>query len=114
MSKKNKKPQVRKRQKPTVGQLEFTNVVYMERELVDGKVQIFGTCTCKKWRSSPEATTITKVGLEAKQHVIDSDGKCALRSHPVEPTAEDVPAVEEVMREVEAGFAGETPIEIDP
>ena len=87
MPKKNRKPQIRKRQKPTTGRVEFTDVVYLEREKDEnGKEQVFAVCTCNKWRSSPEATTITKVGLEAKKHVDESDGKCRLRNHSVPVT----------------------------
>lgn len=86
MSKKSKfrKPQIRKRQKKTVGQAEFVDVVYMDRETIDGKRQVFAACTCGEWRSSPAAITITKVGMEAKAHVLA--GKCQLRFHaePVE------------------------------
>jgi hypothetical protein len=109
MSKKNKKPQVRKRQKPTTGQLKFQDVVYLEREKVDGVVQVYATCTCDKWRSSPEATTITKAALEAKQHVLDSGGDCLFRQHDV--PADMLPETEE-----EAGeyLAGETGTEVEP
>jgi hypothetical protein len=85
-------PQLRRNTKPTTGQREFINVVYMEKENVfdpeteETKKQIYATCTCEKWRSSPEATTINKVAMEAKAHVEASEGKCQLRQHdPYEP-----------------------------
>lgn len=73
---------MRTRQKKTVGRLKFTDVVYLEKEKIDGKEQIFATCTCNQWRSSAEATTILKVANEAKAHV--DSGPCELRSHTVE------------------------------
>ena len=74
------KPQRRDRLKETVGKLEFVDVVYMEKEVdEDGKTQIFATCTCGDWRSSPEATTIQKVAMEAKAHV--QAGPCVFRPH---------------------------------
>lgn len=112
-NKSKKKPQIRKRQKPTTGKLEFQDVVYLEREhkLVEGKVTtvVYATCTCDKWRSSPEATTITKCGLEAKQHVIESEGKCKFRKHDV--PAEMIPDSEEEAIEY---LAGETDTKVDP
>jgi hypothetical protein len=75
-----RKPQIRKRLKPTVGKLEFVDVVYMAKEVdEDGQTQIFATCTCDNWRSSPEATTIQKVAMEAKEHV--QSGPCVFRPH---------------------------------
>ena len=79
MGKYTKKPQVRKRTKPTTGQNKFVDVVYLERERIDGKEVVYGVCTCGNWRSSSEATTINKVGVEAKKHV--ASGPCQLRSH---------------------------------
>lgn len=77
---KNYVPQQRKKLKKTVGQLEIVDVVYMSKEVDDdGVTQIFAACTCEKWRSSPEATTITKVALEAKEHV--QNGPCMFRQH---------------------------------
>ena len=86
MSKKNRKPQTRKRQKPTTGQLEFLDVVYLDRVRdAEGTEQVVAVCTCDKFRSSVEATTITKVAMEAKAHVEASNGKCRLRPHDEEP-----------------------------
>lgn len=86
--------QSRKRIKPTTGQREFVNVVYMEKETVfdaeteETKKQIYATCTCGEWRTSSEATTINKVAMEAKAHVEASEGKCRLRQHdPYEPAS---------------------------
>lgn len=85
---KNYIPQKRFRQHDTVGKLEFVNVVYLEREAVwdpekEAYVdQVYATCTCDKWRSSPEANTIQKVALEAKEHV--NNGPCRLRQHNYE------------------------------
>ena len=91
-SKKNRKPQVRKRTKPTVGQAEWVDVVYMDRRKVDGVYQIYAACTCDQWESSPEATTITKVAREAKTHV--DGGRCQLRFHdPVEVTEGDLETI---------------------
>lgn len=84
-----RKSQVRRRLKPTTGKIEFTNVVYMEKEDVDGRKQVYGTCTCG-WRTTSEASTIQKVGMEAKAHVEASEGKCKLRQHVLdEPTTPD-------------------------
>ena len=99
MAKKHKKAQVRKRTKATVGKREFQDVVYLEKEMDEnGVVQIVGMCTCDKWHSSKEATTITKVALEAKKHV--ESGPCTFRPHAVDPEDEDL--------------AEETDIEVDP
>lgn len=81
--KRNKKPQTRHRQKKTTGQLEFTDVVYIEKEKIDGKDNMYATCTCGKWRSSPEAKTFTAIGREAKAHVVESGHR--FRHHEVEP-----------------------------
>jgi hypothetical protein len=108
-NKHNKKRAARGRTKPTTGQREFVNVVYMSREIVDGKVQVYGVCSCNKWRSSKEATTITKVGLEAKAHILASDGKCSFRFHEVPEGMEE--ATNEDVDEV---LAEETGIEIEP
>lgn len=85
MVKKHKgyKPQRRGRLKKTTGKLEFVDVVYMEKETVDGTQRVYATCTCGKWRSSPEASTIQKVAIEAKAHV--DSGPCRLRQHPDGP-----------------------------
>lgn len=75
-----RKPQIRIRQKETVGRLELVDVVYMDKEVDDeGTTQIFAACTCGDWRSSPEATTIAKVAMEAKAHV--EAGPCMFRQH---------------------------------
>jgi len=79
----------RKRTKATTGQREFINVCYLEREIIDGKVQVYGVCSCNTWRSSKEADTITKVGLEAKKHILASNGKCAFRFHEVPEDLEE-------------------------
>lgn len=83
--KKNRKPQARKRTKETTDQLEFTNVVYMEKEKMDDKDNVYATCTCGEWRSSSEAKTFTAIGHEAKAHVEASKGQCALRRHAIKP-----------------------------
>lgn len=82
MSKKHEhyKPQKRHRLKKTVNYLQTVDVVYLDRERIDGVEQVYAICTCGEWRSSPSATTIAKVGLEAKKHVQDSS-TCALRQH---------------------------------
>jgi len=84
MAKKHNKkwyrPQKRERLRETVGKLEFVDVVYMAKERdEDGVEQVYATCTCDQWRSSPEATTIQKVALEAKAHV--QAGPCVFRPH---------------------------------
>lgn len=82
----NYKPQKRTRLKPTTGQLEFRDVVYLDKiKDAEGVEQVVAFCTCDKWKSSDEATTITKVALEAKAHVDASNGKCRLRPHDAEP-----------------------------
>jgi hypothetical protein len=97
MPKKHRKPQVRRRTKPTTGQIELANVIYMDREWIENDEGLrvraaFGACTCGKWRSSPEATTLMKVGIEAKAHA--EAGDCVLRFH--EMTKEDLQAAKEV------------------
>lgn len=128
MSKKRKfkKPQIRRRSKRTTGQLQFTNVVYMERERVDDpenpgrkKTVAYAVCTCDKWRSSEAATTITKVGMEAKKHIEASDGKCAFRYHDIPDDLNDeqltAGAVTEARRKMVAEeLAKETSTEVDP
>lgn len=70
---KHKKPQVRKRTKHTTGYLTLVDVIYMVKEPDgEGGERVFATCTCKEWRSSEEATTITKVGMEGKKHAEES------------------------------------------
>ena len=89
------KPQKRSNQKPTVGQREFINVVYMEKETIDDRKNVYAVCTCGNWRSSPEATTFGKIGKEAREHVLASEGKCQLRQHdpyekhPLDPLSEE-------------------------
>lgn len=84
MAKKHKKyvPQKRFPQKETTGHRKFVDVVYMDKEIVDGVENIYATCTCDKWRSSRDANTITKVAIEAKKHVLA--GKCEFRPHDPE------------------------------
>lgn len=74
MAKKHKgyKPQIRKKQKDTVGRIDLVeiDVIYMDREKdADGVQQVFAACTCGNWRSSSEAKTFGKIGTEAKEHV---------------------------------------------
>lgn len=120
MSKKKfKKPQIRRRSKRTTGQLQFTNVVYMERETVDGVRKVYAVCTCNEWRSSDKAVTITKVGMEAKKHIEASNGKCAFRFHDIPDDLNDeqltAGAVTEARRKMVAEeLAKETTTEVDP
>lgn len=84
MAKKHKgyKAQVRKKQKETVGHIELVevDVIYMDREKdEDGEQQVFASCTCGNWRTSPEAKTFGKIGTEAKQHVEETGHQ--LRQH---------------------------------
>ena len=83
---KNYKPQNRRNTKPTTGYHTLVDVIYMEKE-PDGVIgengkegeRVFASCTCKEWRSSAEATTITKVALEAKAHAEETGHQ--LRRH---------------------------------
>lgn len=85
---KNYKPQKRSRLKITTGQLVSYDTVYMDRESYfdveknEKTIRVYGLCTCGKWRTSEEATTIQKVANEAKAHVENSPG-CRLRQHDV-------------------------------
>lgn len=92
--KKFRKPQIRKRIKPTTGKLELVDVIYIDKERTPDpdnpkrkKEHFFGTCTCKQWRSSKEATTLKKIGEEAKQHVEESGHQ--LRKHDVIDEGDD-------------------------
>lgn len=87
---KNYKPQKRRKLKITTGKLISVDMVYMDREKIEDpetgekKEMVYATCTCGKWRSSNEATTIQKVALEAKAHVESGSG-CIFRPHEAEP-----------------------------
>lgn len=94
------KPQNRNRLKKTVGQLKLIDVVVLAKEKTDDGENIFAACSCG-WRSSSEATTLVKVGREAKEHV--NAGECRLAHH----TDDEVGLVDQI-------FAGETDTEIEP
>lgn len=82
-SRSNKKRPVhtRSRTKPTTGQLELTEVIYMFREKIEGGEgeRVAATCTCGTWRTTEEANTITAVAREAKLHAVASGHQ--LRKH---------------------------------
>lgn len=77
--KKNRKPQIRRRTKETTGKAQFVDVIYVHQEEIDGVANMYTTCTCGQWRSSPEAKTFSELGREAKQHVLDTGHQ--LRKH---------------------------------
>lgn len=82
MGKKHKfwRPQVRRRQKTTIGKLKFVDVIYLEKEKgPDGEENMVAVCSCGRWRSSEEATTFAKIGFEAKIHVEETGHQ--LRQH---------------------------------
>lgn len=83
---KNYRPQGRRKTKKTTGRWERVevNVIYIDKEKTvneEGEtiVEMFGTCTCGKWRTSEKARTFKHIGDEAKIHAEQSEGKCQFR-----------------------------------
>jgi hypothetical protein len=114
----NKNRKQRKRLKKTTGELQFVDVIYMQRERDEnGDMQLVAVCTCEKWHSSPEATTIMKVAMEAKAHA--ESGPCILRPHNPEdvlPYKDVVPKedLDEVQDEDTGHVPEGTPAAEDP
>ena len=84
MAKKHKgyKPQQRKRLKPTVGQLQLVDVIYMDRERdEDGKWQVFSACSCGTWRSEKGLTSIQKVAMAGKAHAEETGHQLRFHSN---------------------------------